>query len=401
MNIRSYKSYLSRHGRNEAEIKRNQSDFNIDKTFTRDPNYKKVYLLSQEGWKYEDVKYQFHVAGSILKDAVDYYLQFRPKIHYPIGTYVIIPDDTSPEIQLSEEELKNPFNLPEEKMSQLWMIVGRDNANAYVRYNVLKCNWLFKWIYKGKINKCWGAIRNANSYTSGIWRDEISVSLDNLTAAWMPDIHYVYGDKCVDWGLDDNRTIMHDNRFLISNNIIDPKVYKVTKIVDLVPQGIIKYSIKQDGLNRFRDNINLGLCDYYTDDGTIQVIEPVSSPEPSEKISTITRMFINANNELVENDGTYSEDIILGTTSYFKVDFSTEGIDPEWRVHLEDPDGQYSDKDKLYYEQLIKVNEFDRATVAIRPAKAYSLIGKSFNLCVSDLNGEYHSSIALGVIRND
>lgn len=166
MNLNQYKAYLSAHGRNEAEIKKNQSDYNIDKTFKRDPTYKRVYILTSEGWKFEDAKYQFHVANSILKDAVDYYLQFRPKIHYPVGSYVIIPDDTSFDINLTEEQLLNPFAQPVEDRTQWWLIVGRTDSNAFVRYNVIKCNWNFKWVYKGKILESFGAVRNANSYTS-------------------------------------------------------------------------------------------------------------------------------------------------------------------------------------------------------------------------------------------
>lgn len=162
----TYKSFLLSRGSNMADIKRKQSDRMVNSTFNADATYKRVYLLTKDGWIYEDAKYQQHTTPSILKDSVDYYLQFRPKVHYPIGTYVFVPDDTSTEINLSGCELDNPFSLPDEKITQLWMIVGRDNANAYVRYNILQCNWNFKWMWNGELYKCWGAIRNASSYTS-------------------------------------------------------------------------------------------------------------------------------------------------------------------------------------------------------------------------------------------
>ena len=96
MNVSEYKKYLSSHGNSLGNIKRKQSDILMNSTFTRDPAYKKVYILTKDGWKWEDAKYQEHSVQSISKDAVDYYLQFRPKIHYPVGSYVIVPDDTSP-----------------------------------------------------------------------------------------------------------------------------------------------------------------------------------------------------------------------------------------------------------------------------------------------------------------
>lgn len=166
MKLEDYKKYLQRHGRNLAEVKKNQSDVIIDRTFTRDPNYKRVYILTRDGWKFEDVKYQVHTTPSILKDAVDFWIQFRPKTHYPIGSYVIIPDDTDFDINLTEEQLLDPWSQPVEDRTQWWFIVGRDDARSYVRYNILKCNYEFRWIWKGQIMRCFGATRNANSYTS-------------------------------------------------------------------------------------------------------------------------------------------------------------------------------------------------------------------------------------------
>lgn len=166
INANQYKNYLLRHGNNLASIRRKQSDANINQTFLGDPAYKRVYILTKEGWKWEDAKYQFHQAQSIAKDNVDFYLQFRPGVHYPIGTYVLVPDDTGPNLNLSIEELANPFKQPLENRTQWWLIVDRDNQNAYVRYNILQCNWEFNWIYNGEINRLFAIVRSANSYTS-------------------------------------------------------------------------------------------------------------------------------------------------------------------------------------------------------------------------------------------
>ena len=201
MNITSYKNYLSSRGQNLSQVKRIQSDQIMNNTFTADPTYKRVYVLTRDGWKWEDAKYQFHTAPSVSKDAVDYYLQFRPKVHYPVGSYVIVPDDTDFDINLSESEKKNPFSQPTDNRTQWWMIVGRDEANAFVRYMILKCDWDFKWIYKGKLMSCWACSKSANSYTSGVWRDEYSTSSDNLTSSWLPDTHFVYGDKLEELGI--------------------------------------------------------------------------------------------------------------------------------------------------------------------------------------------------------
>jgi hypothetical protein len=392
MNLTSYKNYLSSRGTTLGQVKRTQSDVVMNNTFTLDPTYKRVYILTKDGWKWEDAKYQFHSAPSISKDAVDYYLQFRPKVHYPVGSYVIVPDDTSPEINLdaSKGEFDNPFSQPIEKRTQIWIIVGRDDANAYVRYMILKCDWEFRWVYKGKLMTCWACSKNANSYTAGVWADELSRSLDNLTSAFIPDVYYVYGNKLEELGLCDTRTIFYGQRFFMSNNTLDPKIYQVTKVTDINPQGIVKLSIKQDDFNEKRDNIELLVCDYYTDEGDITINVPNTSSDVN-KTSSINWMSIDDNGELVHSTET---ELNIGKTYYFGVTFSDNNIDPQWRVSLI---GDYSEEDKEYYVGLMKLTKFDASTLALKPAKASSLKGKRFALSVSNTNGEYYSSIEVEV----
>jgi hypothetical protein len=366
----------------------------MNNTFTLDPTYKKVYILTKDGWKWEDAKYQFHSAPSISKDAVDYYLQFRPKVHYPVGSYVIVPDDTDFDINLSEEERLNPFSQPIENRSQWWIIVGRDEANAYVRYMILKCDWDFRWIYKDKLMSCWACSKNANSYTSGVWRDDISMSSDNLTSAFLPDTYHVYGDKLEELGLSDTRTVMYLQRFFMSNNDLEPKVYQVTKVTDINPQGIIKLSIKQDELNEKRDNIKLRVCDYYTDEGDIQIDIPTIDTPDVEKTSTISWLAINDDDELIDSVITK---LNIGTTYYFGVTFSADNIDPQWNIEFIDDYNEFTNEDKEYYVGLMKLTKFDATTLAIKTAKASSLKGKRFTLSVSDSYGEYYSSIELEV----
>lgn len=396
IDLNQYKELLSINGVSVANVKRLQSDRNINEGFTKDPTYKKVYLLTKNGWEWVDAKYQFHTAPTIAKDAVDYYLQFRPKVHYPIGSYVIVPDDTSPDINLNEEEIQNPFLQPISNRTQWWIIVGRDEANAYVRYMILKCDWDFKWIYNGQIMSCWGCSKGTNSVTNGIGRAQYSQSPDSLSSAWVPDTFHVYGDSLVNLGLCDTRTIMHEQRFFFSNNALDPKIYQVTKITDLNPQGVIKLSIQQDELHPIRDNKDLCICDYFTSEGEV-IVDKVTPPEPDiTKTSIINTMSINEYGELVPNTENNSA-LELGKTSYFAAVFSNENINAQWRITLNDEENQYSEEDKLYYTGLIKFTQVDNTTIGLKPAKANSLIGKTFTLSVSDEYGEYNSSIIMEV----
>ena len=398
IDIDDYRVMLMGKGRNQSQVRKHQSDAIINNTFTGDPNYKRTYILSKTGWKWEDAKYQFHTATSILRDSADYYLQFRPKVHYPIGTYVLIPDDTVDELKQSRVELDNPFLLSDDLIKKyLWIIVGRDSANAYVRYNILRVNWNFKWLYQGHLENIWAIVRSANSYTSGTWVDEYSRSQDNLTGAWIPDTHFTYGDQTDEFHLSDTRKIQYMQRFLLTNNMLEPKVYQVTKIVDLSPQGMIKTSIKQDDFNPHRDNLELMICDYFTDSGDIKQIPP-ENPEPDpEKTSTLQSMVLGANDELEESPTLITE-WQLGKTYYVKATFSAPVDVPDWAVDLMSTDGVPLD-DILYYDNLIKITPLENDCAMFRVAKASSMVGKTFRISVRDQENEYQSYIEVEVTR--
>lgn len=174
-----YKRILSVDGKgtNLAKIRSQQARDIINETFTDDPAYKIVRVLTYDGWIEVEAKYQYHQAQSIDKDAVDWYLQFRPGTHFPIGSYVIIPDDNDEKLNTYEDEVEwfSADNFEKRLMSadrsQLWVIVNRDDASDFVRYSVLQCDWDLRWIYDGKIQHIIGCSKNASSYTS--WKCRI------------------------------------------------------------------------------------------------------------------------------------------------------------------------------------------------------------------------------------
>lgn len=228
-----------------------------------------------------------------------------------------------------------------------------------------------------------------------MWRDEISMSGDNLTSSFLPDTYHVYGDKLEELGMCDTRTVTHLQRFFFSNNDLDPKIYQVTKVTDLNPQGLIKLSIKQDELNEKRDNMELRICDYYTDEGDLLVDISIAETPDIKKTSEINWFMIDENGELT--GGPVSK-LDLGMTYYFGVTFSSDNIDPQWKIELIDDYNEFTDEDKEYYIGLMKLTKFDNTTLALKPAKASSLKGKRFILSVSDFNGEYYSSIEVEVV---
>ena len=142
--LEAYKKRLNQKGKYMGEVLKRQSDVIMDKTFTRDIAYRLCYIDGEP----VDAKYITYTYYSISKDAVDYHLQFRPGVHYPIGKYIDVPDDTG------------TYNR--------WLIVGRSDEPQFVKYNILKCNWIFKWVKDGIIYECLGVLRKRNNYNSGL-----------------------------------------------------------------------------------------------------------------------------------------------------------------------------------------------------------------------------------------
>lgn len=405
--LEDYQNVLLDNGKNLSEIRKNQSDMIMNVTFDGDTAYRRVYILSKKnGWEYVDAKFGKHASYSILKDAVDSYLQFRPKVHYPVGTYVFIPDDVGSEIGFYDYQPEDPFQDKNFPVNKLWMIVGRDDSIGFVRYNVIRCNWNFRWVYKlhgeYQILHVWGSIRTASSYTAGTWEADYMRQLDNITGAWVPDLYYIYGEKLLEYNFDDPRYFSHDERFMITTNTINPKIYRCTKVVELAPAGIIKLTLKQTEFDPRVDNPDLLLCNYYDRMGEIKPIE-TEITDDEQFISIIYQGIINNNGELDKGEE-ISETIFVdtGKTVYFITEFLDDGyirddIEPEYRIEIIDENGDMSDSDKLYLEKLVKLTVLDINTISIKIGKSIKVSRTKYKISVQDKEGHYSSSIELEV----
>lgn len=197
--------------------------------------------------------------------------------------------------------------------------------------------------------------------------------------------------------MDDTRTINYEQRFFMSNNTLHPKVYQVTKIIDITPQGIIKLSLKQDEINEKRDNFELMVCDYYTNQGDSQV-EDNNPIHPGVSVPyEIYQLYINQDGELDYSGVVEKSELYLGQSVYFGIRPNTQENDLEWQVHLKDDAVPIQEKE--YYEGLIKINRFDKCTISVKPGKAHSLIGRKFILSISDHDLNQYSSVELEVFE--
>lgn len=332
---------MANKGNHVGEAIKLQSDVIMDKTFFNDPHTRPVRVY--HAYKSIDVKtyakYQRSSRFSILKDQVDYHLQFRSKEHYPIGCYVDLPNDVG-EIET-------------------WLIVGKDDSPQFVRYSILQINREIKWIVDGVIYTSPCVLRTRNSYNSGIWNDGFVTTVENQNSFWVQTNPIT-------------QTIYYDTRFLISDSQIHPISYFVTKVEDTFPSGITKIVLKQDLFNPERDNAELMIANYY-----LSKIEPVDSSK-DDNLSTSVEARIDISTWK-------SPKLIIGTdyrelTGGFYRGNNEIQMNGIWRF----------DTDADIYNKFSIVQEANK--LLIKCDKDYSLVGKIVTVSLSDESNTYTTS---------
>lgn len=229
----AFRARMERLGKTQSNAYLQNSDMIINESFTRDPSYREVFIThapSHIELQKMDAKFKIHTSRSISGDSEDYYLEFRPHVKVPIGSYVDIPDE-------------------EGKIGR-WLIVEKDNRPQFPMYYVLKCNWTLKWYVNEKVYKCLGVLRNQNSYNSGLWQDYIFESIENQNKIWLPTTPYT---QTLNYG---QFVLMNDKGRKI------PLRWKVSKCEDLQPQGLTKITFTQEQTSLHVDCGKFGIAEW-------------------------------------------------------------------------------------------------------------------------------------------
>ena len=186
---------------------------------------------------------------------VDYYPSFfeeRYQSIFPVGLYVDIPDE------------KGIFNR--------WLVVA--TANYYVSqfptFEVLPCDKVFDWVYKGKKYKMAGCLRSQNSYNSGIWTDYKLTSVEDQQKFIVPLNEY-------------SEKLYYNQRMIIDNKVdimhgAEPRAWKISKVNRINSNGTVLVTLAQDKYDEHTDyveyahkndpNTIIGMwADYYTEGG--------------------------------------------------------------------------------------------------------------------------------------
>lgn len=200
--------------------------------------------------------------------------------------------------------------------------------------------------------------------------------------------------------LDDTRYLTIDDRLMITTNEINPECWRVSKVDELTPQGILKVTMKRDMFDPSRDNIDLMLCDYYNKTKDI-LVDPLDIDEEFPDISeTFNVVWGSVDNDgyLIKSSDTDNH-LTLNSISYFiaDIDVVEKDITLDWTLELIDDNDEFSDTEKEYFIGLLIIEIVDDKSISIMPSKAQSLMGKKFKLKAQDKHNTYKGEIEMEV----
>ena len=330
----AYKNRMAYRGKNMSEMLRSQSNMVIEQTWDRDPNYRQVYVVKINSGLPEvtaeheliDAKFNVKTYSDIKADEPSYWMQFRhgeekrhPEIN--IGSYVYMEDE--------DGEWK------------WWMIQHLDERPQFRQYQILECNYTFKWIAEGKIYSCLGIQRVQQSYNSGSWDGDRFTFVDNITSAIMPTNN-------------DTITIGYNHRFMITDpRRTTPLVWTVSKVEDSTPFGLTEFKFTQETYSPVLDNKELMICNYYD-----SPIKPEIS-DIEEDVKSIATITYNGTKPTIKVGGSYK---------VFTPIFSDESVTVnKWTI---------SDENGDIGEDTNYIIERDGDLLKLKVALNYNLIGK-------------------------
>ena len=341
----TYRNRMSLSGNSAGEMLRRQSNAVIEQTWDRDPNARKVYVVKVDSGLPEvtheheliDVKFNVKTYSNITSDEPSYWMQFRhgEEKRHPdigIGSYVYMEDE--------DHEWK------------WWMIQHLDERPFFRQYQILECNYVFKWITDGKIYETLGIQRVQQSYNSGSWDGDRFTFVDNITSAIVPTNN-------------DTVTIGYNHRFMITDpRRPTPLVWSVSKIEDSTPFGLTEFKFTQETYSPTLDNKELMLCNYYSSE-----IEPETPDKTANTHKTAK----------ITYSGTKPTLKVGGNFKTFTASFSNQSAAVD-RWLISDENGDITANTNY-------VIEYDNNNLKLKVARIYELIGTVLTIKVIGTDG--------------
>lgn len=341
-----YYTRMARRGNSLADVLQRQSEAVVNATWMQSTSYRPVIVkhidsglpsFNEEYDEILDAHFEQKSKYNITGDEVAYWLRFRPRAmqEHPeiaIGSYVSIPDC--------------------EGDRETWLIVHIEDDGEQKWLQVLKTNWVFKWIVDGKIYECLGCQRYASSYNSGSFEMDRTTSVENMNGLWLPTNM-------------DSDTLGYNQRLMVSaGSRKTPICWEITKVETTIPVGLTKFTVSQVAFDPIHDNPVLGIANYY---GSSIPLE--AAPTESEEDDDI----------VITYNGT-KPTVKVGSSKLFTADLlPTDTRTLTWSIV---DDGNTYDVSTENYT-LIATNR----TLELKVAKNYNLIGRLLTVQAEDEDG--------------
>ena len=191
------------------------------------------------------IKFIRHASQTYTKDPVTYWLQLQP------GQDDIV--DYFDEMYRQKYGNFHPVGLyfdilDEEGKYNKWLCVrpANYNQNQFPTFELLRCDYLFQWIHKGKKYECPGILQSQNSYNSGLWLDYKVQSVQDQQKFAVP-LNAI------------TETLFYNHRMLIDSALYnpdaEPRAWLISKINRISPDGIARITLAQDTFDQHNDYI--------------------------------------------------------------------------------------------------------------------------------------------------
>lgn len=191
------------------------------------------------------IKFIRHESQTYSKDPVTYWLQLQPGYEctveyfeemysqkygnvFPVGLYWDIMDESG------------KYNK--------WLCVNTANfnQNQFPTYELLRCDFLFQWLHKGKKCECPGVLQSQNSYNSGLWLDYKIQSVQDQQKFAVP-LNSV------------TETLSYNHRMIIDSCLYnpdsEPRAWLISKVNRISPDGVARITLAQDTFDQHNDYI--------------------------------------------------------------------------------------------------------------------------------------------------
>ena len=188
------------------------------------------------------IKFIRHTKQTYDKDQVTFWLQMQPGQQcnldyyedvlgkrydtiFPIGLYVDI--------------------MHEDGTYNKWLVVDKANynTNQFPTFEILRCDFLAQWIYKGHKYQCPSVLRSQNSYNSGLWTDYKITTVEDQQKFAVPMTR-------------ETETLFYNIRMIVDSKVeSEPRCWKISKINRISPNGICRVTLSQDLFDQHKDYV--------------------------------------------------------------------------------------------------------------------------------------------------